>query len=71
MIEASDGSDSRRFGPAGLTEDEWEHFQERAGIHEFCGGDAENVVYAGDYIRLIKDKQQAILADREVAEVCR
>lgn len=31
----------------------------------------ENVVYAGDYIRFIKNKQQAILADHEVAEVCR
>lgn len=30
----------------------------------------ENVVYAGGYIRFIKNKRQAMLTDREVAEVC-
>jgi restriction system protein len=31
----------------------------------------ENVVYAGGYIRFIKSKQQPLLADSEVAEICR
>lgn len=31
----------------------------------------ENVVYAGGYIRFIKSKQQPVLTDIEVAEVCR
>ena len=31
----------------------------------------ENVVYAGRYIRFIKSKQQPVLTDIEVAEVCR
>jgi predicted RNA-binding Zn-ribbon protein involved in translation (DUF1610 family) len=31
----------------------------------------ENVVYAGGYIRFIKSKQQRLLTDSEIAEVCR
>ncbi len=31
----------------------------------------DNVVYAGGYIRFIKSKQQPILSDSEVAEICR
>jgi hypothetical protein len=48
-IEASDDQVSVDSCPAGLTEDEREHFQERAGIHEFCGGlsreEAERLAY--------------------------
>ena len=31
----------------------------------------ENVVYAGGYIRFIKSKQQPVLTESEVAEICR
>jgi hypothetical protein len=49
LIEAGDDLTVVDSCPAGLTEDEWEHFQERAGIHEFCGGlrhkEAERLAY--------------------------
>ncbi|OAI03579.1 nuclease [Methylomonas methanica] len=41
------------------------------GDSEFKTPMPENVVYAGGYIRFIKSKRQAILADSEVANICR
>lgn len=41
------------------------------GDSEFKTSMPENVVYAGGYIRLIKSKQQSIMTDSEVANICR
>jgi restriction system protein len=40
------------------------------GDSEFKTPMPEQVVYAGDYIRFIKSKQQPILSDSEVREIC-
>lgn len=41
------------------------------GDSEFKTPMPDNVVYAGGYIRFIKSKQQRLMADSEVQEVCR